>query len=917
MRARSSRRRSTVACSSGGRDALPVGGAVSAALGRARRRSPTGSACRSGRASARCAEHERRAAAADGAQDVALLRDVRHRGGRLAAARQLSGRRGRAAPAGAAHVADQHRHEPAVHAGRARSGLPARPTRWSSGSRRTLRTLESLERYQGHLLNWYDTATRAPLHPRYVSTVDSGNLAGRADRAGAGPAGSSSSRPQTRRAAARGAGRHGGRACARRVVVDDAGIGRAGRPLTAINGLARAMAVGPPRPAARHRVAGWRRSRLTRRSSAAALELDRLDRTPRARRGRVLVPRRAGRRWTTLARDPPSCRRALHALAARMRALADGMRFDFLYDRRRRIFAIGYRLADADGPGRLDRVVLRPAGVRSAAGQLRGDRQGRRAAAPLVPPRTPGDQRRRPRRADLLGRHDVRVPDAAAPDAELPRHAARSELPRRVRRQIDYGRAARRAVGHLGVGLRVHRPRGHLSVPRVRRARARAEARARHRSGDCAVRHGARQPGRSPAAAAENFDRLADAGPGRALRVLRGGRLQPAQPRRRAARRQPPCAPSSSAPTSPTTRACRWWRSPTSSARTCSSTRFHADPRVQATELLLQERVPREAILSEPRPAETATAPPSLPVFASRRFLSPQSASVHTHFLSNGRYTTAVTNAGGGYSMWRDLAVTRRRDDPTSDAGAHFIYLRDPWSGRVWSATHQPVCQRAGPVRGDVRSRQDHVPPPRRRHRDAARHHRVVRGRRRGAAADAHEPRQPDPRARGDELRRDRAGAAGGRLRAPGVRQAVRRVRVRSAERRSAVHPPAAGGRRVDGGGLSRARRGRAASGRVGRVGNRPRAVPRPRPLAGEPASCSTAVPCRARPAPCSIRSARCASASGWRPAPSSASPSPRASRPIARRRWRWRASIATAARRRAPSRWPSRTSTSRCSTWG
>ena len=84
--------------------------------------------------------------------------------------------------------------------------------------------------------------------------------------------------------------------------------------------------------------------------------------------------------------------------------------------------------------------------------------------------------------------------------------------------------------------------------------------------------------------------------------------------------------------------------------------RFHADPRVQATEALLQERVPREAILSEPRPVETATAPPSLPVYASRLFLSPQSAAVHTHFLWNRRYTTAVTNAGGGYSMW---ATTR------------------------------------------------------------------------------------------------------------------------------------------------------------------------------------------------------------------------------------------------------------------
>jgi cyclic beta-1,2-glucan synthetase len=66
---------------------------------------------------------------------------------------------------------------------------------------------------------------------------------------------------------------------------------------------------------------------------------------------------------------------------------------------------------------------------------------------------------------------------------------------------------------------------------------------------------------------------------------------------------------------------------------------------------------------------------------------------VHTHFLSNGRYTTALTNAGGGYSMWRDMAVTRRREDPTSDAGAHYIYLRDPWSKRVWSATHLPIGQ--------------------------------------------------------------------------------------------------------------------------------------------------------------------------------------------------------------------------------
>ena len=42
----------------------------------------------------------------------------------------------------------------------------------------TVATLDRLERFQGHFLNWYDTITGEPLHPRYVSTVDSGNLAG-------------------------------------------------------------------------------------------------------------------------------------------------------------------------------------------------------------------------------------------------------------------------------------------------------------------------------------------------------------------------------------------------------------------------------------------------------------------------------------------------------------------------------------------------------------------------------------------------------------------------------------------------------------------------------------------------------------------------------------------------------------------
>ena len=74
---------------------------------------------------------------------------------------------------------DQHRHGAALDARRPRPGLPAHRRARRPRSRRRSRTVESLERHEGHLLNWYDTTSLAPLAPRYVSTVDSGNLAAR------------------------------------------------------------------------------------------------------------------------------------------------------------------------------------------------------------------------------------------------------------------------------------------------------------------------------------------------------------------------------------------------------------------------------------------------------------------------------------------------------------------------------------------------------------------------------------------------------------------------------------------------------------------------------------------------------------------------------------------------------------------
>jgi cellobiose phosphorylase len=124
--------------------------------------------------------------------------------------------------------------------------------------------------------------------------------------------------------------------------------------------------------------------------------------------------------------------------------------------------------------------------------------------------------------------------------------------------------------------------------------------------------------------------------------------------------------------------------------------RFLSDPAFMASELLLHERIPKVASPLHPHAAEVSAArrPPELPAATLRVFPTPHTLVPHVHLLSNGRYQVMVTNAGGGYSRWKDLAVTRWREDATRDNWGTFCYLRDVATGVLWSASHQPT-QRA------------------------------------------------------------------------------------------------------------------------------------------------------------------------------------------------------------------------------
>ena len=340
------------------------------------------------------------------------------------------------------------------------------------------------------------------------------------------PRGGPGAAPRQRRAPGRGGGRGRPRAARRRTTRTE----KLARPAAP-----RARAgVGAPLPGRQRRparpkpeAAHWARQLIEAIAEGA----------PGARRARR---RRGSRPWPAA---PPRSRTA--------------MGFRFLFDPQRRIFSIGYRLADAEGPGPPRSFLLRPPGLRGPPGQLPRHRQGRRAAGALVPPGAARHQRGR--LPHLLSWSGTLF------EYLMPLLLLRSYPETLLDLTLPHGRApadqvrggARRALGHLGVGVQRGRPPRQLPVQGLRRSRAWASSAAsatswwwrptpprwrpwwtrRRRRGTSGG-----WPGRGSAGAYGYYEAID-------YTLAEGGRRESAPARRRAA------AGRSSAPGSPTTRA--------------------------------------------------------------------------------------------------------------------------------------------------------------------------------------------------------------------------------------------------------------------------------------------------------------------------------------------------------------------------
>lgn len=122
--------------------------------------------------------------------------------------------------------------------------------------------------------------------------------------------------------------------------------------------------------------------------------------------------------------------------------------------------------------------------------------------------------------------------------------------------------------------------------------------------------------------------------------------------------------------------------------------RFHAIPRVKATELLLQERVPKVVTFDREQSFEASQISDERANFIVRHY-NQNTEMPETHLLSNGDYSLMLTNSGSGYGKFKDMMAYRWREDVTLDDSGLFFYIKDVSKDKFWSSTYEP-CKTSG-----------------------------------------------------------------------------------------------------------------------------------------------------------------------------------------------------------------------------
>lgn len=537
---------------------------------------------------------------------------------------------------------------------------------------RVFGALRRLERFQGHFYNWYDTSTLHPLPPRYVSTVDSGNLAGHLLTLRQGLLALHTFEPDEQRMI------DGLHDCAR-LIADRLPVDAPGAP--ALQGIFAALATKPANLATYQTL-------LT--------DVEHLARTlahdTHVSELAGALARQAASHLRDLATggaptpvDDPAFHAAIEALAAECALLVEAMDFRFLYDERRRLFSIGFNVSEGRRDNSYYDLLASEARLASFLSIARGQTPqehwfyiGRKLTPAVAMPTLvawSGTMFEYLMPLLIMRSYPETLLDASYQGA--------------VERQIAYGKERGvpwgisesafntrdaqmnyqyRAFGVPGLGLQTGLANDLVVAPYATMLAL----------------------GVAPQAAAANLNALAELGACGAYGFYEAIDFTPER--------------LTVGAKSAIVRNYMVHHQGMSLLAIVNALhgnimqrRFHAEPIVRATELLLQEKVPTDRPL--PLPAESAVSeiirtPATL---LDRHFTTPHTAVPYTYALSNGTLTTIITNAGSGGMRiaWPEsgapLAVTRWRPDITRDASGNFLYIRDVRSGVTWSPGFQPV----------------------------------------------------------------------------------------------------------------------------------------------------------------------------------------------------------------------------------
>ncbi len=579
----------------------------------------------------------------------------------------------------------------------------------------TIATLLKLERHRGHFYNWYATRTLRPLLPLYVSTVDSGNLAGHLLTLGAGLrelAGEQIMRPEIFSG-----------------LRDTVGVLQSsGRESAALSELARKLAQTPATLREGHALLkqtaeiagtlpndaeGWTKilqqtcaehlrelEELTpwasRRDLPASEVLAQLETSPSLREvalfQHTLRPKiehdPALAPWLECLRAASArAREYLHTLEdlARQSEELAVMDFTFLFDEARELFAIGFNVSENRRDQSFYDLLASEARLCSYVAVAQGQ-------VPLEHWFSLGRLLVTPRGEPILVSWSGSMFEYLMPMLVMPSYAGTlldQACKAAVAEQIEYGRVRKTPWGisesgyNQTDGAQNYQYRA-FGVPGLGLKRGLAQ--------DLVIAPYATVMALmvAPREACENLQRLAADGREGAYGFYEAVDYTPA--------RLPPNEKSA------TIRSFMAHHEGMSLLALLSvlrdrpmQRRFLSRPLLKAAELLLQERVPRTEANVLPEDLEMEETRPRFGRGENvmRVLRNPNARTPEVHLLSNGHYHLAISSAGGGYSRWRDLAVTRWREDATRDCWGTFLYLRDVTTGEFWSTAYQPALRAA------------------------------------------------------------------------------------------------------------------------------------------------------------------------------------------------------------------------------